>query len=1306
MKREISATEAKLNTAIFTWLPLHKGASALCVHVPETVRPYFDMKQIQTVFVESVEGETDQYDYIFAFEVLETAGAPGEYLKKLMSLLKADGVLYLGTDNRLGLRYFCGDIEPGTGTPFSAIEEYNGVDKTKSLSMRLYARNEIEQFLDEAGCKNRKFYSVLPNLNSAQLIYADGYVPHERLATRYMPMYREPSMIFAREEWMYDSIIANGMFHQMANSYFVEVRREAQYNQTLHVTLSADRGEENSCATVIFPDKVEKHAIYPEGEKRLSRIWANDEDLRSHGVHVVDSKVETGVYIMPRVDAVILERHLQQLLAEDKEKFLETFDRYRDVVYQSSDIVRQDERGPILKRCYLDLVPLNCFYQDDDFLFYDQEFFMENEPANLILWRALVIVYDGNPTLNAIIPIVEMMDRYGITPYAPEYAQKSGEFLRGLRNQEELAEFNNAHLRDINKVMDNRRKVERTLIDWEAKKEEWKETCFDELEGKEIFVFGSGRFADEFICMYRYDYAIAGVMDNNSEKQGTEFYGYQIMSPEILLGKNPDQYKIIVCVKNCEEILAQLHQLGAKNVGVYDIHYFYPGRQKYFPGQAGLATNQEFYKAQSAVETGATGKHYHIGYIAGVFDLFHLGHLNMFRRAKEMCDYLIVGVVSDEGVRINKKTEPFIPFDERIEMVRSCKYVDEAVEIPFVYCRTPEAFRKYHFDVQFSGSDYANDPGWLAMKDYLEEHGAALEFLSYTQQTSSTKIKALIDSKLEPEAQGEIQGALSESLPVIYRKSYAMICPYVLEQSRYEWLKCLVDQSEEFVLGIPDEWTFARIYGDARGYDLAGTKALLENWGWFSEVKVLSSQQLSYRVAYDEIHFDTCFYGTEYGKTFEEDRVYLQEKGVTFVSTIPEVRRPVEGGASLHFSLENVTRNQKIVLFGTGAYFDAYMNEFARWKTKYQPAYAVDNNSEIWGTQKTGVDIVDPMALSKEDPKDVLVVLCGKNYQDMLEQLKTMGDFDYRILKGNNEIALLEEFAISAEMERVYLENSHRILTSLMEEFDRVCIENNLHYYIICGSLIGVVRHKGMIPWDDDIDIAMPREDYKKLKKIAKRIWNKENDTFQFVDYADIGGGAFLDCMPRVFYMKEKLPTKCFDKVMGKATADIEDRMFLDIYVMDRAHVNDKVHSFCTNIAMKGIYNLMMGHRTFVDYEEYRGVLDDKTLATMKKVHKLGSKLPIHFLAFWYDAFARSGNWNKKAPDVIMESCAIRCVELKYPREHFGEGQRVPFESIEVMIPSDYDAQLQDMRYRNYMEYPRMAVRKPSHYFNSDIEVW
>ncbi|MBD5503058.1 MAG: adenylyltransferase/cytidyltransferase family protein [Lachnospiraceae bacterium] len=143
-------------------------------------------------------------------------------------------------------------------------------------------------------------------------------------------------------------------------------------------------------------------------------------------------------------------------------------------------------------------------------------------------------------------------------------------------------------------------------------------------------------------------------------------------------------------------------------------------------------------------------KRYHIGYVAGVFDLFHIGHLNLLRRAKEQCDYLIAGVVTDEQVINTKKTRPYIPFEERLAIVQACRYVDEAVEIPIDRPDTQDAYYMYHFDAQFSGSDYADDSYWLSKKLFLQQHGSDLVFFPYTEGISSTGIKEQLrnDKKL------------------------------------------------------------------------------------------------------------------------------------------------------------------------------------------------------------------------------------------------------------------------------------------------------------------------------------------------------------------------------------------------------------------------------------------------------------------------------------------------------------------------------------------------------------------------------
>ena len=106
-----------------------------------------------------------------------------------------------------------------------------------------------------------------------------------------------------------------------------------------------------------------------------------------------------------------------------------------------------------------------------------------------------------------------------------------------------------------------------------------------------------------------------------------------------------------------------------------------------------------------------------------------------------MCDYLIVGVMSDEAIRLFKKKEPVIPYEQRAAVVASCRYVDEVVEIPYMRGQADEAWKLYHFDVLFCGSDYVKDEGRMREREFLESHGATIEIFPYTEGTSSSLIR-------------------------------------------------------------------------------------------------------------------------------------------------------------------------------------------------------------------------------------------------------------------------------------------------------------------------------------------------------------------------------------------------------------------------------------------------------------------------------------------------------------------------------------------------------------------------------------
>src|SRR5690606_25937939 len=103
-------------------------------------------------------------------------------------------------------------------------------------------------------------------------------------------------------------------------------------------------------------------------------------------------------------------------------------------------------------------------------------------------------------------------------------------------------------------------------------------------------------------------------------------------------------------------------------------------------------------------------KKYKVGYTTGVFDMFHIGHLNILRRAKEQCDYLIVGVSTDELVVSYKHKKPIIPYNERKAIVESIKYVDKVV--PQINMNKMGAWEEYKFDVMFVGSDWKGTDKW------------------------------------------------------------------------------------------------------------------------------------------------------------------------------------------------------------------------------------------------------------------------------------------------------------------------------------------------------------------------------------------------------------------------------------------------------------------------------------------------------------------------------------------------------------------------------------------------------------------
>ena len=729
------------------------------------------------------QNDEETYDIIIAADILEYALDTVGVLDHIKRLLKPDGKLLLAADNRLGIRYFCGDQDAFSGKNYDSIENYRHLQYWERGNMkgRAYSKAELTGFLEKAGFRRHRFFSVFPRISNPQLLLAEDYVPNEALDIRVFPEYNNPETVFLMEEELYPSLMENGLLHGMANGFFIECPLRGNYVPIKQVTLSGERGVQNAMATIIRSDGfVEKRALYREGKEKLQLLSENNTYLSAHGVRMIDAEVKEDAFVMPYVTGLPANEHFRELLQRDKEAFLRELDAFWNIIRHSSEPAspeevdwekfepgwekrkkddpnrekwkkiafgteeEREELGVILKRGYLDLVSLNCFYLEDSFVFYDQELFLGNVPDKAIMVRTIGFIYKFNDQLDSILPRRELFERYGMLEHMDLYQKFISHFLNILREDDGLSDYFKEGRREGKKVVENRRRMNYSEEEYPLIFKD----IFHQTKGRRLYLFGSGRYAERFREKYDAIYPVSGYLDNDETRWGTEINGLPVLAPAALKEMNPAEYKVIICIKNYMPVLNQLRRAGIPNYSVYDPKMSYrenPGcweqRAVYRQQMAKEGIPQG---SDASIQEQANNKKYNIGYVAGVFDLFHIGHLNLLRRAKEQCNYLIMGVVTDEGVIRHKKSNPKIPYEERITIVQACKYVDETVEIPLDQGDTDEAWRRYRFDAQFSGSDYADDPKWMAKKEFLQRHGSDLVFFPYTEGISTTQLKDMV----------------------------------------------------------------------------------------------------------------------------------------------------------------------------------------------------------------------------------------------------------------------------------------------------------------------------------------------------------------------------------------------------------------------------------------------------------------------------------------------------------------------------------------------------------------------------------
>lgn len=514
-----------------------------------------------------------------------------------------------------------------------------------------------------------------------------------------------------------------------------------------------------------------------------------------------------------------------------------------------------------------------------------------------------------------------------------------------------------------------------------------------------------------------------------------------------------------------------------------------------------------------------------------------------------------------------------------------------------------------------------------------------------------------------------------------YKLGYCNLITYGYSSEIFSLLKSLSADCEVFILGIPSDSVMARLYGEERnGYTAATVKAFWEDIKFIDQVIILDEHDFSYQTMYDKLHFDVCYYGTEYGLIFEKDKVFFEQHGVAFIPLQPIVFTPVEPVDSLVLVLKSVHWAQKVVLFGTGKYFDLYLTKYSKY---HKVAYAIDNSSEKWNTEKNGIPVKSPEILKTENSDDTLVIICSKNYSEMVFQLKELGSFNYRTMLFCNDISLLEELPNynPVDKQKEILDEVHRINYDLLEEFDRICRKYKIDYFLNFGSLLGALRHKAIIPWDNDVDVVMKRQDWDNLRlhkdEFSEKYFWLGNDI--------LGNEKYYDCLDRIGYRKAYIR---LDEDLCHYYGNNFNSIHLDLFLIDKTY-NDFKGKF-QRFELAILYGLMNARRHKVMFFDY-----DKKMQFYNRIMCfLGKFFSLGWLKKQADRIARRFDDGMNAPYYFISNDVLQKLKMLFPAEIFKEAVDVPFGNLIAKIAYGGDAMCRTL-FGNYMELPPIEQRVP-----------
>ena len=443
-KNNCTILEIGAGMGAITGLLCDKAKSVTAVEMnsvrAKVIKTRYAKRNNLNVIVQNIEklDKTLKFDYIIMIGVLEYSEVffdvkePFRYMLELAkSHLNKNGIILCAIENRFGLKYWCGASEDHLQQPFIGINGYSEDKSPKTLSK--YA---LSQLFDSTGLSNKRFYYVLPDYKFPKVIYTDEYLPLPQDIDNIPFTYSKGSLLHTKEKTLYSEIIKNNNFDFFSNSYLIEASIKKLNNYKINfVSARGEAKKEYRSFTII--DNKNKVIKYPAHQKSISHvknIYDNYLYLKKKGIKQLDqfyknNRLNSDIVPYKRADLVFEEaliandiRPIYFLIDKLKENLLKSsnFELKENILVDLGFIEKDKYKGTILKFGFIDMTFYNAFVVNDELVFFDQEWKIENIPLNFILYYAIKIAYNRAKTSHTI-DIQDLLHYAGVVEYFDEF---------------------------------------------------------------------------------------------------------------------------------------------------------------------------------------------------------------------------------------------------------------------------------------------------------------------------------------------------------------------------------------------------------------------------------------------------------------------------------------------------------------------------------------------------------------------------------------------------------------------------------------------------------------------------------------------------------------------------------------------------------------------------------------------------------------------------------------------------------------------------------------------------------------------